>query len=189
MVKAPKLYQKYYLDKQDERLELFTMLQQEFALASALYAGSFVHIAPSFVIPRVIYLDNDKRLKRFFADPEVKAYIEARKTYTQGSSFMAYQQDYAVPVPIEEGSVDALFSFFAGSASSGPISRACKSYLKPGGILITTNSHGDASLASLDLDYQLEAVLLWDSEGIRLSRKDLGTYFQKKDSSPIDGQK
>ena len=35
---------------------------------TVLYPGSFVDIAPSFVFPNVVYVDLDKRAKRFFGD-------------------------------------------------------------------------------------------------------------------------
>ena len=43
------LYQKHFVDKQDERLELFTLLAKHYSIKSALYAGSFTHLTPAFV--------------------------------------------------------------------------------------------------------------------------------------------
>ncbi|MFX0037200.1 MAG: hypothetical protein ACFE9I_16330 [Candidatus Hermodarchaeota archaeon] len=37
---------------------------------------------------------------------------------------------------------------------AGFVSQSCKEYLKVGGILLTNNSHGNASMAYIDDDYQ-----------------------------------
>ena len=65
------LYQKYFQGRQFERLDLFQIIADEFNIQRALYAGSFVHVTPSFVFPDVVYVDNDKQAKQFFGKPEI----------------------------------------------------------------------------------------------------------------------
>jgi len=79
MVKVPKLYKKYYIDKSDERLELFKIITERYDIKSGLYPGSFVHITPSFVIPKMVYIDLDKRCPRFFQSNETLSFIEKQQ--------------------------------------------------------------------------------------------------------------
>ena len=75
------LYKKYHTDNENERLGLFLILSEKFHIKSALYAGSFVHITPSFVFPKVVYVDNNKQAKVFFNDPTIYEFISKKKHY------------------------------------------------------------------------------------------------------------
>lgn len=46
----PDIYKKYFVDKHDERLGLFGLLTEEFAIETGFYPGSFVHITPRMAI-------------------------------------------------------------------------------------------------------------------------------------------
>jgi len=58
---------------------------------------------------------------------------------------------------------------------------AVKRYLKKGGILTCNNSHGDASMASMDVDYELIAVYnRRTDEKFSISSKNLKEYLVPK---------
>ncbi|HAK46244.1 MAG TPA: hypothetical protein DCO79_10055 [Spirochaeta sp.] len=84
-------------------------------------------------------------------------------------------------LPVEEGGLDVIFSFYAGF-----ISQQCKKYLKPGGILVANNSHGDSSIAAVDEDYEFIAVLKRNGRRFSMSEEDLDSYFIKKNGTAID---
>ncbi len=170
------LYKKWFIEKQFERSDLFFQLTEKYKVQSCLYPGSFIHITPSFYIKTVFYVDSDSNAKKFFADETgVKKLINARKTYKQDSKFRFFGQDYFKPIDIEEGSIDLLVSQWAG-----PISKACKKYLKIGGHLLVNNSHADAGIAALDGNYLLVGAVKSAEKGCGISEEILDQYFQAK---------
>lgn len=177
---ALELYQKYYQERQFERLDLFEIVAEQFNIRRAMYAGSFVHITPSFVIPEVVYVDNDKQAKQFFSKPEVFEWIAQRKIYPQDAKVSFHFADFrnGVDEPVE--TVDLLISQYAGF-----VGQHCKPYLKPGGLLLANNSHGDAGLAALDEDYQLKAVFFLRNSKYRISESNLDTFFVPKTQQQI----
>ncbi len=82
---AISLYKKYHIDNNFERLGQFLLLQKTFNIKSALYAGSFVHITPSFVFPKVVYVDSTKQAKAFFDDSSVHEFVSKKKLYDEYS--------------------------------------------------------------------------------------------------------
>jgi hypothetical protein len=183
-VDVPSLYKKYFVDKGDEREELFQQLRDTYGPRRALYPGSFVHITPSFFIPEMSYVDVDRRAARFFTQTQVLDYVSSRKTYPEQPSLVFHSGDFSLPLPFDESSFDMLLSFY-----SGFISLYCKAYLRPSGILVANNSHGDASLAALDPDYRLVAVVNRRGTRFSLSSSNLRSYLKKKDGSPIDRER
>jgi hypothetical protein len=149
------LYKKHYADFQFERLGLFQAIKRKFGCADALYPGSYVHITPSLVFPRVVYVDRSPVAGRFFGDhPAVFEYVNGRKTYEQPPHFRFISGDYTKPLSLQEQRFDLLISLNAGG-----VARTCKRYLKFGGILVTNNHRGDALEAAHDAEYGLIAVL------------------------------
>ena len=138
------LYEKYYLDNNNENIGQFNILADKFNVKSALYPGSFVHIAPSFVFPEVTYIDTDKRAKAFFGDPRVVEYIRKRKLYSDDFAVNFIPEDYRKSDLNITVRFDVLISQYAGF-----ISKYCTRYLKVGGFLLVNNSHGDAGMADL----------------------------------------
>ena len=176
MAKSPaQMYREYHTDKSDERLGLFHGLVEHFGVTNALYPGSFVHITPSFVIPRVVYVDSDRRAEVFFEDPRVMELVDERCEYEARPSIGFHRSDYAEPLDEPDGSFDLLISQYAGF-----VSRACKRYLKVGGLLVANNSHGDASMARLDPDFRLVAVYRRSSERFAFAFDELDTYMIPK---------
>jgi hypothetical protein len=171
----PELYRKHFIDKQDERLELFTLLSERFSICSVLYPGSFTHLTPSFVFPVTSYVDSDRRAARFFTDPTLLDFVRSQKTYPEAPEVRFHPQDYTQAFEEEPGSFDLLISQYAGF-----VSQACKRYLKPGGVLLANNSHGDAGMACLDPDYAFIAAVNRRGEKFSLVEKNLEAYFVPK---------
>jgi len=169
------LYNKYYSSRDYERLELFQKISEKQHIEHVLYPGSFVHITPSFVFPHVVYVDSDKKAARFFKDPVIYEFISRKKKYPERAKVVYHQSNFATDFNEKEESFDLLIS-----QSAGFVSFACKKYLKVGGILIVNNSHGDASMASIDSDYMLIAVYHRRNGLYMISNKNLKDYFIPK---------
>ena len=63
--------------------------------------------------------------------------------------------------------------------------RSCKRYLKIGGILAASNSHGDAGLASIDPDYQFVGVIKGRGDRFLVREDDLDVYFAPKQETIV----
>lgn len=137
-----------------------------------------MHLTPSFYIPPVVYVDSGRNAKKFFADSEtVSQLIRNNKVYADVPNFQFLYQDHSLPLEIKENSFDLLISQWAG-----PISQACKQYLKRDGILLANNSHADAGIAFLDPDYALVCVVHSRNGKYTFSSENLDAYFiPKKD--------
>ena len=169
------LYNEYFIDRDFERLDLFQLLAERYDIRGAVYPGSFVHVTPSFVYPLTAYIDSDKRAKKFFADPGLGAFIARKKSYPEEADFLFYPQDYREEIPELAVRFDLLISQYAGF-----VSQSGKRYLRVGGYLLVNNSHGDASMASIDEDYALVAVVKGKNGSYRLTEKDLASYMVPK---------
>lgn len=169
------LYGKYFQERHFERLDLFQIIADRFNIQRALYAGSFVHVTPSFVFPDVVYVDNDKQAKQFFGKPEISRFITGKKMYPQETKVSFHFADYRNGFDEMVGSFDLLISQYAGF-----VGQHCKQYLKTGGLLLANNSHGDAGMAAIDDEYQLIAVFSVRNGKYRISENNLGEYFVPK---------
>lgn len=174
------LYKEYYVDRNFEGLDLFEKLHQQYEIHSALYPGSFVHITPSLVYPKTVYVDNDKQARKFFASPAVLDFVSTHKLYQQESSLTFHANNYAEDFGEANESFDLLISQYAGF-----VSKHCKQYLKMGGLLLVNNSHGDASMASLDNQFELVAVVIRRDGKHRIKEENLEDYLIPKSEKPI----
>ena len=175
-----KMYSKYYLENAFERKGLFKALSDTYSINDVLYAGSFIHITPSFFFPNVVYVDSDDKARSFFRNErDVTQYIIARKTYAADPEYRFIHADYTNALTLGIESFDLLISLY-----SGFVSPACKRYLKKGGLLLANNSHGDASMASIDDDFELVAVILKKNETYRLVTQGLQKYLNPKRGIP-----
>ena len=174
------LYEKYFQSRQFERLSLFQIIADRFNIQRALYAGSFVHITPSFVFPDVVYVDNDKQAKQFFGNPKIFRFIAKRKIYPQEAKVSFHFADYRNSFDERIGSFDLLISQYAGF-----VGQHCKTYLKTGGLLLANNSHGDAGMAAIDDDYQLLAVFSAKYEKYKICENNLDEYFVPKSQGEL----
>ncbi len=131
------------------------------------------------MFPIVTYVDSDKKARKFFSHPELNGFVDKYKLYPQDSTITFYAEDYREFNAEPEQSYDLLISQYAGF-----ISQHCKRYLKIGGILLVNNSHGDASMAYIDDDYELQAVAIHRNDRYRISDQNLDSYFVSK--KPIE---
>lgn len=177
------LYTKYHVERHDERAQLFDLIVEQFGVRSGIYPGCFVHVTPSFFIPRMVYVDTEKRAERFFAQGEALALVNERKSYRDEPEITFHRQDYTQPLPIPEETVDLLISQYAGF-----VSERCKRYLRRGGILLANNSHGDAGLAACDPDFALIAVVQRRGESFRMVTSSLSDYFVPKSAQVPHGE-
>jgi len=176
-------YQQYYRDMQFERAGLFKLIQQEYGCVEALYPGSFIHITPSFYFPHVIYIDRHPEAVEFFNDiSTVLQYIDMNKEYKRSSYIRFLAQDYSKPLPLKEYQFDLLISLYAGG-----IPRACKQYLKPGGILLINNFQDSLLEAANDPEFNLVGAVRYRRQKYELEREPPGTFLRgmkKADNSP-----
>jgi len=178
---TPKLYQQYFVDKQDERRELFSLLAGRLNVQAGIYPGSFVHITPAFYIPEMAFIDSDRRMNKFFQDELTHQYINKNKVYEGTPDIFWAQADYSTITGLPEKHYDIMFSFYAGF-----ISQACKKFLRPGGVLISNNSHGDASLAIADTDYKPIGVIQKNDGEFSIQTENIEDYVNKKNGTPVD---
>jgi len=175
--KTAQAYKKYYIDRDYEQVDLFRLLADEYGIANAIYPGSYIQISPSFIYPRVVYIDSDKQAIQFFESETPEEIVETRKEYSGDPKIEFHGIDYRNVIEAYESRFDLLISQYAGF-----ISGVCKPYLKKGGYLLVNNSHGDAGMASIDGDYRLVATVHRREGKYRLSSASLDAYFiPKKD--------
>ena len=160
-----------------DRMALFSTVADALDVSSMLYPGSYVDIAPSFVVDDVTYVDVDRRAARFFADTEGVDEIIAEHRGGSGSVTWEFiHADYTSDLGLAEKSVDVLVSLYAGF-----ISEHCTQHLKRGGHLLVNPSHGDAAMASIDPRYELAGVMRTGKGGAyTVSDASLDTYLIPK---------
>ena len=139
-----------YMQKNGDRYGLFKLLNDTFSINTATYPGSYIDITPSFFFPTSYYIDTDRKAKKFFEmENEILDYIEKNKTYDEDVTLKYYPEDYRTELDEIMNSSDLLISLYAGF-----ISKYCKNLLKKNGLLLANNSHGDASMAYLDKEFE-----------------------------------
>lgn len=178
------LYAKYHLLPGDERRELFQILQEEFHCHTGIYPGCLVHVTPSFYFPAMIYVDRDRRALQFFNGGAAERLVAREKRYPGEPLIEFHLGDYRKPLPIADESVDLLVSQYAGF-----VSEACARYLRPGGLLVANDSHGDAGLARCDPSFEFIGVLHRRGECFRLSTDRLGDYFVRESAAGLPARR
>ncbi len=170
------LYEKYHSKKEYTSVGLFREIKKRFNPKRILYPGCYVHITPSLVFPDVVYVDSFRNTQKFYESLQVKEFIEKSKEYSEKTKIKFYHQDYNKDIPEDRESFDVIISQYGGF-----VGKAVKKYLKKGGILVCNNSHGDASMASMDPDYALITVYIRRSdEKFSISSKNLQEYMIPK---------
>ena len=135
-----------------DRLRLFRAANRAIDATTALYPGSYVDIAASFVFPSVTYVDSDERAARFFSDSAgVEEIIAQHAPLDEERSWEFIRADYTTDLGLPDAHLDLLISLYAGF-----VSEACTRYLRPGGWLLANPSHGDVAIASIDPRYLRE---------------------------------
>ena len=125
-----------------------------------------------------MYVDSFKKTKNFFNDEKINEIINKNKNYDEISIIRFHLVDFYKEVEEKLESFDLLISQYAGF-----VSQCCKKYLKPGGLLVANNSHGDASMASIDTSFEFIGVVYYSKLVYRYTTKNLDKYFipKKKD--------
>ncbi len=166
-----------YAKKIGNRKALYKAVAQHFNIKSVLYPGSHIDIAPSLVISDVVYVDNFKGSIKFFKDIEViNDFLEENKEYKEAVKIQFIDQDYSLPLKVSEK--DLIISQFAGF-----VGQHTKQYLKIGGVLLCNDSHGDASLARFDSDFELIATI---NSGNIIDSNNLEEYFVLPKNKKVD---
>ncbi len=143
-------YRQLYVDTGFERLALFKALGATLRPQTVLYAGSSVHITPSFVFQNVTYVDPSGLAAGFFQNmEEVREFIEKNKSYRQ-KTFIRY-----IEGKVENCRGMHLQFDLAMSLYSGAIGSHCWPLLRPGGHYVGNNHLGDMAqvLALPDAGY------------------------------------
>ncbi len=175
-MKIPELYNKYHVAKDYTSIGLFRELNRKYDIKNVFYPGSHVHISPSLIFSNVTYADSFRNTYIFFEDKETYEFIDKNKEYTEEPNIRFYQQDYNNPFIELNKEFDLVISQYAGF-----VGQATKPYLKKGGLLVCNNSHGDASMASLDRSFELIAVYKRKTDNkFSITDNNLMEYLQPK---------
>jgi len=175
-IKIPALYKKYHVDKDHTSIGLFRAIRDNFDIKNVFYPGSHIHITPSLIFSNVTYADSFRNTDKFFNEKDTVDFVRKNKEYPEEAHLRFYQQDYHKPFKELEKEFDLVISQYAGF-----VGQAVKPYLKKGGILVCNNSHGDASMASIDNDYKLIAVYRrYADDKFTISNKNLDEYLKPK---------
>jgi hypothetical protein len=165
-----------YVAKTGNRLKLYKLIVEKYNIKTALYPGSHIDIDPSLIIPKVTYIDNFKGAIKFFTNTNaISEYLEKNKEYNQVCEFDFIAKDYTKLDKIEK--VDLIISQYAGF-----VGQATKKYLNPDGILLCNDSHGDATLAKFDDDFELIGIV----KSNKIIINNLDDYFKLPKDKQVD---
>jgi hypothetical protein len=166
-----------YVKKVGDRSRLYKHVSQRYGITSAVNPGSHIDITPSLFIPDVTYIDNFKGTARFFRDlAPIMEYVNEHKHYVEQYSITFFESDYNQQLNISK--TDLIISQYAGF-----VGQAAKRYLDDYGILLCNDSHGDATLAYLDRDYELIGVT---DAAFTIQETGLASYFKISHAKEID---
>ncbi len=167
-----------------DRRRLFAAVRGVVDASTALYPGSFVDIAPSFVFDSVTYVDIDRRAPKFFADTDGVREIVARHRGPATGDIAFIHADYTNGLDLPDEHFDLLVSLYAGF-----VSEHCTRHLRIGGTLLVNPSHGDTAMASIDPRYELAGIVTSRHGEYQVSNSDLDTYLipKKPQSITVDG--
>jgi len=184
-MKIPSLYKKYHIDKDYTSIGLFRAIKEIYDINNVFYPGSHVHITPSLIFSNVTYADSFRNTYKFFKETDTLDFVRNQKEYPEEATIRFCQQDYKKPFKELAKEFDMIISQYAGF-----VGQAAKPYLKKGGILVCNNSHGDASMASMDKDFKLVAVYRrYADDKFTISNKNLDEYLiPKNKNKPTKGE-
>ncbi|MYC39349.1 MAG: hypothetical protein F4X66_20925 [Chloroflexi bacterium] len=151
----------------------FRLVEENFDCRRVLYPGSYLHVTPSLVFPEVCYVDSVKGIAAALASHDLLEYLSGHREYSENPRIWCYEEDYARFDSEPHVSFDLLISLNAGF-----VSQACRSFLKPGGLLLANNGHYDAARAQVDPGYRLVGALDGGSLLLDSSHPDLSSHFR-----------
>lgn len=105
---------------------------------------------------------------------DIIKFIKKNKKYATEPKIKFINKSYQNELPIKD-KVDLLYSQYGG-----PISQYCKKYLKKDGILLVNNSHANAGIAFLDMDFELIVAVNNRDKKVSISEKNINDYFVPK---------
>lgn len=147
-------YRQLYASLRFERGALFELVRETYHPVEVLYPGCSLHLTPAFYFPHVCFVDRSPEAADFFSDRQALLdFIGRQRTYRRSPYIQFIAQDFTQPLPLRLDQFDLLLALFAGG-----VSRACKQYLKVGGLILTNNHQGDAIEAANDGELQLVAI-------------------------------
>lgn len=156
-----------------DRHRLFAAVAETLEVATVLYPGSYVDLAPSFIWSSVTYVDTDRRAGQFFDDESGVRQLLVEHDADPTTHLVRFiGADYTDPLDLEDGEFDLLISLYAGF-----VSEACTHHLRVGGTLLVNPSHGDAAMASIDERYRLIAVVTSRSGRYSVNSRHLDTHL------------
>lgn len=56
-------YQKYYIDRDYEQIDLFRLLKKTYDIERVIYPGSYIHVSPSLIFSDVVYIDSNRKAR------------------------------------------------------------------------------------------------------------------------------
>ena len=155
----------------------FRLVAENFGCRRALYPGSYLHITPSLVFPKVFYVDSNRGIGSALADPALLEYVNTHKDYSEDAVIRCCEEDYRTLRLAQDGEPEGYFDLLI-SLNAGFISQHCGRFLRPGGYLLANNGHYDASRAYVDTRYQLVAALEGGSLNVETLQPGLSPYFR-----------
>lgn len=148
-------YNRFYSALNFDRAGLFELIKDEYGCNTVLYPGCSIHITPSFYFQHVVYVDISETAKEFFQDNQnILSIVDSNKKYKQSAYIQFIHNDYTKELPVRENNYDLMLSIYAGG-----ITKSCKKYIKPGGIIVSNNHHNDAQEAMEDSSLILKALI------------------------------
>ena len=144
-----------------------------------VYPGSYVHLTPSLVFPRVCYVDSVKGFGAAMQSDDLVPWLTAHKEYEGPVEFTTIETAYN-QIP---STLLAVFGLMI-SLNAGAISQECKPLLSPGAHFLANDGHYDAARAHVDGDYTLVAA--FSAYGAYETGEELlRGYFVTKQGKPL----
>ena len=116
-------------------LGVFRAARRLIGAPDTVYPGSYVHLSPSLVFPRVCYVDSVKGFGVAMQSDDLIAWLDAHKEYAEPAAVWAVETAYdRIP--------STLFARFGlmVSLNAGAVSQECKHLLTPGAHLLVTTA-------------------------------------------------
>jgi hypothetical protein len=169
-------FQKQYVATHFERADLFKFILEEYHPREVLYPGCAIHITPAYFFPHIVFVDQDSEASKFFSNQEaILDWVNRHKKYQRSSYIQFINQDFTKPLPVRNGEFDLLLALYTGS-----VSKACTTYLKVGGVLLTNNHQNDAVEAAQEDELSLIAIVRMRGGKYQYLDAKPGQYLRRK---------
>ena len=160
-------------------LGVFRAVRDLIGVQRVVYPGSYVHLTPSLVFPRVCYVDSVKGFGAAMQSLDLPAWLDAHKEYAEQVEVTAVEAAYdRIPSTLLAG-----FGLMI-SLNAGSVSEECKPLLAASAHLLANDGHYDAARAHVDADYTLVAALSADG-AVETGEEALRGHFVSKQGQPL----